>query len=105
MLADDQPLEGDDASHCFDWDGRDSSGNFRRQTRGIASSSPSGMRTGWRPRVSGSTSGPAGRPHEQTLEVAGGIAAAAAVGVALLAGDRGECGRPGCSWHSGWRWR
>jgi hypothetical protein len=28
MLADDQPLEGDDASHCFDWDGRDPSGNF-----------------------------------------------------------------------------
>jgi hypothetical protein len=28
MLADDQPLEGEDASHCFDWDGRDSSGNF-----------------------------------------------------------------------------
>jgi hypothetical protein len=28
MLADDQPLEGDDASHCFDWDGRDASGNF-----------------------------------------------------------------------------
>ena len=43
MLADDQPLEGDDASHCFDWDGRDSSGNSRRRA-GIASSSPSGMR-------------------------------------------------------------
>jgi FlgD Ig-like domain len=28
VLADDQPLEGEDASHCFDWDGRDSSGNF-----------------------------------------------------------------------------
>jgi hypothetical protein len=28
MLADDLPLEGDDASHCFDWDGRDPSGNF-----------------------------------------------------------------------------
>jgi flagellar hook assembly protein FlgD len=28
MLADDQPLEGDDASHCFDWDGRDTTGNF-----------------------------------------------------------------------------
>ena len=31
MLADDQPLESDDASHCFDWDGRDGSGNFRHQ--------------------------------------------------------------------------
>jgi hypothetical protein len=28
MLADDQPLEGDDASHCFDWDGRDTAGQF-----------------------------------------------------------------------------
>jgi hypothetical protein len=28
MLADDQPLEGDDASHCFDWDGRDTTGQF-----------------------------------------------------------------------------
>jgi FlgD Ig-like domain len=28
MLADDQPLQGDDASHCFDWDGRDTSGQF-----------------------------------------------------------------------------
>jgi len=28
VLADDVALKGDDASHCFDWDGRDSSGNF-----------------------------------------------------------------------------
>ena len=28
MLASDEALEGDDASHCFDWDGRDSSGRF-----------------------------------------------------------------------------
>jgi hypothetical protein len=28
MLADDQPLEGGDASHCFDWDGRDTTGQF-----------------------------------------------------------------------------
>jgi hypothetical protein len=28
MLASHQPLEGDDASHCFDWDGRTSGGEF-----------------------------------------------------------------------------
>ena len=28
MLAKQQPLRGDDASHCFDWDGRTSSGEF-----------------------------------------------------------------------------
>ena len=28
MLADDQPLEGDEASHCFDWDGRGTNGDF-----------------------------------------------------------------------------
>jgi hypothetical protein len=28
MLADEQRLEGDDTPHCFDWDGRDTSGQF-----------------------------------------------------------------------------
>jgi hypothetical protein len=28
MLADGERLEGDDASHCFDWDGRGDTGEF-----------------------------------------------------------------------------
>ena len=95
MLADDQPLEGDDASHCFDWDGRDGSGNFRHQA-GIASSSPSGMRTGWRPRVSGSTSGPAGRPHERDARGRGGHRGRGRWAWPCSPAT-GECGRPGCS--------
>jgi flagellar hook capping protein FlgD len=28
MLAQDQPLKGDDTAHCFDWDGRDDAGQY-----------------------------------------------------------------------------
>ncbi len=28
MLADDQPLRGDETAHCFDWDGRGDNGEF-----------------------------------------------------------------------------